>query len=173
VVDITWATPGVFRRVVDWRVAEGVETLSDHLYIFMELAPISTTTAPATQASSTGGRARSSCPPPSWRLKDRNKELLQAAVTLAACGWDARTAQGSADEEAQTLREDMNVACDASMPRSVPGGRHIRSVYWWIPKIADIRTRCVRARKRFQRARRRRIRDEEEISRCYEAYRER
>jgi hypothetical protein len=74
--------------------------------------------------------------------------------------------------EAESLREDMSAACDALMPRSVPGGRHSRSVYWWTSEIAETQTRCVRARRRFQRARRRRIRDEEEISRCYEAYRE-
>jgi hypothetical protein len=150
VVDITWATPGIFRRVMDWRVAEGVETLSDHLYIFMELSPVSTTTAPAMQACSTGGRgARSSRPPPRWRLKERNKELLQTAVTVAAWGWDARTAQGSVDEEAESLREDMSAASDASMLRSVPGDRHSRSVFWWTPEIAETRTRCVRARRRF------------------------
>lgn len=36
VVDVTWSTPEAFRRVSGRRVAEGVETLSDHLYIFME-----------------------------------------------------------------------------------------------------------------------------------------
>ena len=67
----------------------------------------------------------------------------------------------------------MKAACDASMPRSVPGGRSDRCVYWWAPTIADLRANCVRARRRFLRARRRRrIRDEEEISRCYEDCRE-
>lgn len=67
----------------------------------------------------------------------------------------------------------MSAACDASMPRSVSGGRHNRCVYWWTPNIAEMRASCVRARKRPLRARRRRrIRDEAEITRYYEAYRE-
>jgi hypothetical protein len=59
------------------------------------------------------------------------------------------------------------------MPRSMPGvGRH-RCVYWWTPEIAELREGCGRARRRFLRARRRRqTRDEEEISRTCEAYRE-
>jgi hypothetical protein len=37
VVDITWATSELYPRIRDWEVAEGVETLFDHLYIFMEV----------------------------------------------------------------------------------------------------------------------------------------
>jgi hypothetical protein len=37
VVDLTWATPTLDRRIRNWHVAEGVETLSDHLYVHMEL----------------------------------------------------------------------------------------------------------------------------------------
>lgn len=59
------------------------------------------------------------------------------------------------------------------MPRSVSGGRHNRCVDWWTPNIAEMRASCVRARRRLLRARRRRrIRDEAEITRYYEAYRE-
>jgi hypothetical protein len=59
------------------------------------------------------------------------------------------------------------------MPRSVPGGGRNRDVYWWTPEIAELRASCVRAHRRFLRARRRRrTRDEEEISRCYGVCRE-
>ena len=85
----------------------------------------------------------------------------------------ATSALGSIDEEADELHGYMSAACDASMPRSVSGGRSDRCVYWWTPEIADMRASCVQARRRFLRARcRRRTRDEEEISRCYEDYRE-
>jgi hypothetical protein len=56
----------------------------------------------------------------------------------------------------------MSAACDASMPRSIPGdGARNRCAYWWTEEIAELR-----------RARRKRRRDEEEISCCYEGYRE-
>jgi hypothetical protein len=38
VVDFTWATSQLYRKIHDWRMAEGVETLSDDLYILMEVA---------------------------------------------------------------------------------------------------------------------------------------
>ena len=118
---------------------------------------------------------RSKCfrPPPRWRLKERDREMLQAAVSVSAWSWDARRTSGSVDEEAKSLRRDMSAACDVLMPRSVPGYTRDQCVYWWTPEIAETRARCVRARRRLQKARRRRwTRDEEEISRYYEAYRE-
>jgi hypothetical protein len=45
--------------------------------------------------------------------------------------------RGRADKEAGSLREDMSTACDASMPRSVFGGRHNRCVLWWTPEIVE------------------------------------
>nr|XP_033199482.1 uncharacterized protein LOC117161856 [Bombus vancouverensis nearcticus] len=167
VVDITWATPELLRRIHDWRVAEGVETLSDHLYILMEVA---------LGAEDDAGRRRRPGenrrrPPPRWRLKERDKEMLRAATIVSVWSWDARrtTEQGSIDEEAEELRRYMTAACDASMPRSVPGGGRDQGTYWWTPEIAEMRENCVRACRRFLRARRRRLtRDEEEISSCYE-----
>jgi hypothetical protein len=35
--DVKWVTGGLERRIRNWRVAEAVETLSDHLYVLMEL----------------------------------------------------------------------------------------------------------------------------------------
>ncbi|XP_033362398.1 uncharacterized protein LOC117240485, partial [Bombus vosnesenskii] len=174
VVDITWATPELLRRIRDWRVAEGVETLSDHLYILMEVTP-GTEEDDAGRRRRRPGENRRRPPPPRWRLKEMDKEMLRAATIVSAWSWDARRTaeQGGIDEEAGELRRYMTAACDASMPRSVPGGGRDRGTYWWTPEIAEMREDCVRARRRFLRARRRRLtRDEEEISRRYEEYRE-
>jgi hypothetical protein len=101
--------------------------------------------------------------------------MLRVAAIVSAWSWDAQgtTSLGSVDEEAEILQGYMSAACDASMPRSVPGGGRNRCVHWWTPEIAELRASCVRARRRFLRVlRRRRTRDEEEISRCYGVYRE-
>ena len=77
-------------------------------------------------------------------MKERDKDMLRAAVTVSAWSWDARgdnistpptttTTLGSIDEEADELHGYMRAACDAAMPRSVPGDRSERSVYWWTP----------------------------------------
>jgi hypothetical protein len=92
-----------------------------------------------------------------------DRDVLQAAVTVSAWNWDARASQeGGIDQEAESLQRDMSAACDASMPRSIPGGgARNRCAYWCTKEIAELR-----------RARRKRRRDEEEISCCYEGYRE-
>ncbi|XP_033317785.1 uncharacterized protein LOC117215548 [Bombus bifarius] len=91
VVDISWATPDAFRRVSGWRVSEGVETLSDHLYILMEARE-----TPRPGMTSTGdgrgppraGRAR---PPPRWKVKERNEDLLRAAAIATVWSWEVLT----------------------------------------------------------------------------------
>jgi hypothetical protein len=128
---------------------EEVETLSDHLYIMMELT--SETASTGQDRSNTGGPSRSRPPPtPRWRLKERDRDLFQAAVTVSAWSWDARaTQEGGINEEAESLQRDMSAACDASMPRSIRGGgARNRCVYWWTEEIAELR-RIQNAKARF------------------------
>jgi hypothetical protein len=82
VVDITWTTASLHRRIRNWRVVEEVETLSHHLYIMMELT--SETASTRQDRSNTRSPSRSRPPPTSrWRLKERDRDLLQAAVTVS------------------------------------------------------------------------------------------
>jgi hypothetical protein len=75
VVDITWTTASLHRRIRNWRVAEEVETLSDHLYIMMELT--SETASTRQDRSNIRGLSRSRPPPtPRWQLKERDRDLL-------------------------------------------------------------------------------------------------
>ncbi|XP_033356655.1 uncharacterized protein LOC117237116 [Bombus vosnesenskii] len=172
IVVITWASPDAFRRTSGWRVAEAVETLSDHLYIFME----ADTPGPQTWTTGDGrgpprkGHAR---PPPRRKVKEMNGDLLRAAAITTAWSWEAPTTTTETDveKEAENLRRVMTAICDASMPRATPGTVRSRAVYWWNPDIAELRTRCVRTPRQYLRARRWRRRDEEEVSSRYRAYR--
>jgi hypothetical protein len=110
-VDITWATSELYRKIRDWRVVEVVETLSDHLYVRMELALDDEDT------NDTRRGANSSGPPPlRWRFKGRDKEMLRAAAIVSDWSWDARrtTALGNVDEEAENLRRSMSRSILAS-----------------------------------------------------------
>jgi hypothetical protein len=149
-------------------VAEGTETLSDHLYVRMELALNEKRNTRKEGTKRTGPRS------PRWRLKDRDKEALQAAATVSAWSWDARdtTKERTVDEEAEDLWATMSAACDAAMPRVSRSKGPEKTVYWWNPEIAELREQCSQARRRFARAQRRRwTRNEEEISRTYADYR--
>nr|XP_033200817.1 uncharacterized protein LOC117162946 [Bombus vancouverensis nearcticus] len=130
IFDITWASPEAFRRISGWRVAEGVETLSDHLYIFMEVdAP--RPGMPTTNDGRGPPRGRHARPPPRWKIKERNEDLLRAATIATAWSWEASTTTTEADveEEAENLRQAMTAICDASMPRAAPGTVRSRAVY--------------------------------------------
>jgi hypothetical protein len=84
VVDVTWTTVNLHRRIRNWRVAEEIETLSDHLYIMMEL--ISDTASTGQDRSNIRGPSRPRPPPtPRWSLKEKDRDLLQAAVTASTC----------------------------------------------------------------------------------------
>jgi hypothetical protein len=115
VVDITWATSELYPRIRDWRVAEGVETLSDHLYIFMEVVS-EDVDENNNQVARVGASRSGPSQPPRWRLKERDREMLRAAAIVSAWSWDAQgtTSLGSVDEEAEILQGYMSAACDAS-----------------------------------------------------------
>jgi hypothetical protein len=69
-------------------VAEGVETLSDHHYIFMEVVPEDVDKNNNRVAR--GGASRSGpSPPPRWSLKERDRKMLRAAAIVSAWSWDA------------------------------------------------------------------------------------
>lgn len=79
---------------------------------------------------------------------------------------------GPVDQIAVALRRDMEAICDASMPRAGPlgWGEGRRNAYWWTAEIAELRTRCTRARRRFTRARRKRSLRNEDVAGAYWAY---
>ncbi|KMQ92346.1 reverse transcriptase [Lasius niger] len=64
----------------------------------------------------------------------------------------------------------MQEACDAASSRIGPR-KPRRQSYWWQDSVATLRSRCTHARRLWQRAKRRRRRDQEEINDLGEDYR--
>lgn len=166
IVDVTFASPAVARLVREWKVMEGVETLSDHLYIRFDVS-----TNPLTSQSGFPGDLRLNRSPssPRWVLRSMDKEALEEASIVQA--WQSPS-EGSVEieEETKWFREAMFDICDASMSRAKQSPPK-RQVYWWSHEISDLRIRCVAARRQYTRYRRRRRREEEVDAQLYEAYR--
>ncbi|XP_053989863.1 uncharacterized protein LOC128882309, partial [Hylaeus volcanicus] len=76
IVDLSWATPAAARLVSGWRVAEEVESVSDHLYILMDVSA-------APQYHPARGPAPGR-PPRRWALKRLEKDALMAAALAAS-----------------------------------------------------------------------------------------
>ncbi|XP_045455127.1 uncharacterized protein LOC123664653 [Melitaea cinxia] len=76
IVDVSFASPGLARRVRDWRVLDDVETLSDHRYVRFEISA-----RPAVPPSSSRASAEEG---PRWQLQRFDRERLDEAAIVAS-----------------------------------------------------------------------------------------
>ncbi|KAJ0175856.1 hypothetical protein K1T71_009015 [Dendrolimus kikuchii] len=147
IVDVSFASPELARRVQDWRVVTGVETLSDHRYIRFSVS------------------ARNPDPPsreppvgdcPRWALKKLNREAFKEALIVAtwASGPEVNPPDVNVEQEAENLRSLVTGVCDAAMPRR-GRFRPFRKVYWWSPVLEGLRRACNSAHRQYTRHRRR------------------
>ncbi|KAJ0177461.1 hypothetical protein K1T71_007470 [Dendrolimus kikuchii] len=110
IVDVTFASPELARRVRDWRVVTGVETLSDHRYIRFSVSARNPN--PPSRESPVGD-----CP--RWALQKLNRELFREALIVAAwaSGSEMNPPDVNVEQEADNLRSLVTGVCDAAMPR--------------------------------------------------------
>ncbi|XP_070512055.1 uncharacterized protein [Cardiocondyla obscurior] len=158
IVDLTWISSSARAFVRSWRVAEELETLSDHRYILMSLS---------------ASRGTYNSVPPnrnvrwSYRLFDKDKFL----AALGIYTWLDEPIWDSALDGAAWLCEIISGACEVAMPRSGP--RVNTRAYWWSEEIATLRRFSVQTQRRYTRAKRRRHGTVEDTTAAYEAYRTR
>ncbi|XP_032690467.1 uncharacterized protein LOC116853467 [Odontomachus brunneus] len=150
IIDLTWVNGPAVRAVGVWRVAEGIDTGCDHLYIEVILSAISPEVLRRRRERERGRPGR-------WALRKLDEDALKAFI--AAAEWVRGDdpprpilSPDDVEEEAEELGADMERACDASMPRVRP--TPFRSAYWWTEEIAELRRSSVQARRRMQRTRR-------------------
>lgn len=151
IVDLSFATPAVAARVSGWRVLDGVETLSDHVYIRFDVSP---------QRSDRVNRQRNAASPfPRWSVSKMDRDLLIEASIVQAWFAPPVALPVDVEEGAQWFAGAMTSICDAAMPR-VRLRPSKREVYWWSQELANLRGTCVAARRAYTRHRRRRARNE-------------
>lgn len=131
IIDVTFCSPSLSEDM-NWRVCEEY-THSDHLAIRF---CVGRRFQRSTRRSNEWGR--------SWKTKDFNEDLF-----LEAMNWSI----GTADTDAEGLTAVLTRACDTTMPRKLEPKNGRRPVYWWNERISTLRTNCLRARRRAQRAR--------------------
>lgn len=139
IVDITWASSDAARRLSDWKVLTGVETLSDHLYVVMKVR-FAGRNGPRRWEQPTwpsGGGP----PPLRWKWEEWNEDMFEAAAHIVAWASGREQPEDSpVDQVAMALRRDMGDICDASMPRAGPPGggnaqkRILVDGVWHIPE---------------------------------------
>lgn len=142
-MDLTWAIPSVIGSIDGWMVREDLETLSDHVYISFSVGVRSL--RPFRNNRDVGRR---------WNLSKMDKEAFDLSLEWACSSETLEDDDLSARDFSIWMDEAMEEACDASTPRV--GRRHPkRAAYWWSDSIADLKSSCIRARRLWQRGRRR------------------
>jgi len=155
IVDVTFGNPAAARRIREWQVLGGEETLSDHRFIRFDVSDPSMGRLHLPQR----GTARGGTGPPRWVRRKLDKDLLTAAAIVKA--WTGGVANpATPDEGAEKLREALTEICDTAMPRSRPAPDRKTAAYRWTPELAALREECNAARRRLTGAA-----EEEEIPR--------
>jgi hypothetical protein len=116
-VGLTWTKPAASGRVSGWEVL-AEETLSDHLYIVMDVAigDVRDDSSFGTRGSDgSSGRRRKNFP--RWAATHWDEDLIATAAMAVA--W---TEESPVDEETEAgavrLKRDLHAICDSCMPRS-------------------------------------------------------
>lgn len=167
IIDITLGNGRAARMVRTWRVMEGEETLSDHLYVCFGVSDPSMGRLAAAKAEASS-RER----PNRWSLKKIDVDCLRAAAKIKAWIKEPLGPLEDVNDGALALREAATEICDAAMPRCKPMP-HRPAAYWWSQELAELRTDCNRARRVYTRCRRRRRTDEEMEAFLHDEYVER
>lgn len=88
-----------------------------------------------------------------WNLRKFDQDFFRAVLIWGSRNPDAEDTL-DLSQSIGDLDRLMEEACDAAAPRVGPR-RPRRSAYWWSESVAILRTACIRARRTWQRAKRR------------------
>lgn len=166
IVDLTWASPRMERVISNWRVADEIETVSDHKYIVIQISSV-----PYPKGITERDTRRGENYYPKWAVHKMNKDALITAALVKAWTEQPEEETVEVEEEVTWLGDAMTQICDMAMPRIKAPKPH-RQVYWWSDEIANLRQECVRSRRKYTRQRRRRNTNVEREIQLYEIYKE-
>jgi len=141
-VDTSWANERACRLIEKWSVATNVEIFSDHWPIIIGLVG---DVGPARRSRRTGARL------PRWSVARLDSDGLEAGALAAS--WAPLANSLSAEQFTARMSSILSDICDGAMPRAPAGGGLRKPLYWWSADIAELRARCVRARRKLWRRR--------------------
>lgn len=143
IVDLTLCTEDMSARVREWKVQDGMESLSDHRYIQFVLDGNGRARSETTQ-----GRSRY----PKWDHKKMNDDLFKAALITG--NWTENVENRTPEEATHRLMKTLIEAANISMPKIKQECQLRRKAYWWNLETAEARKRCNSARRRLKRTKR-------------------
>lgn len=130
-IDITFASSRIAARV-NWRISD-LYTHSDHCAIAIDIQDeqhyVTTPTRKLT----------------GWKVNTFDKDIFAICM-------ENMEVNGPAEDMAEQLITQITQACNASMIKRRKSANKL-PVYWWCDEIANLRSECVRARRKYTRTR--------------------
>jgi len=155
IVDLTWATATMAKKIKEWKVEVGKLSLSDHNYITFGIDleeknkdKMNTYTA---KKKSMNNRSEKS---PRWKMETLDQEIYDEVLKWK-CSMhnnNGSLEEGGEDNDVEWIRQAMIEAADASMRRARKMTTNKKQVYWWNDNIAEIRNNCIADRRKWTRA---------------------
>lgn len=146
VVDLTWATLDVLRRITGWAVSDR-ESLSDHKSEHISYQ-IRTTKGRPTAST----RATKEMHQPRWNFNKLDAEKF--CLSLEWNREDCPTGEEPAEYQAEWIGRRVKDACDIAAPRS-GSNKPKRQTYWWSEALSELRNTCNSKRRSLTRFNRR------------------
>lgn len=133
IVDISFASSSIAGRI-NWCLSDQY-THSDHYAIIMDIAQEHPPVTAHRRSQTLAG----------WKVNTLDREVFQTMMADMELS-------GPAETMAEDLVKGISRACDASMVRRKTNPKW-QPVYWWNEEIAELRSQCLHARRRYTRTR--------------------
>ncbi|KMQ88867.1 reverse transcriptase [Lasius niger] len=164
IIDLTWSTADINNLIENWRVANEIETLSDHEYILITIGH-------GNRVETTYSRRRPKYPRWKWKNFDLDKFraalIWSCSVSLNEDGNELVTP----DLRERKVRLAMRDACDAATTRA--GGRFAKTqAYWWSEEISQLRKTTIQKKRAWTHAKQRR-RPADQVDNLWSLYKSR
>lgn len=132
VIDIAFAS-NCIANCTTWRISD-LYTHSDHCAIIMDIAHEQHQTINVRTSKLLG-----------WKVNTFDKDVFKASI-------EDMTLNGTPEVMAKQLIGEISRACDVSMVKRKHNVNK-QPVYWWNTEIAELRSECVHARRKYTRSR--------------------
>lgn len=103
IVDLSWSSPDLVSRIVNWSVLEEVETLSDHVYIEIKINSLDTKTSKVRTSNR-------------WNFMKLETELFLETLEMLANAKKPENLEQEPEKYVNWLTEIMTSACNVAAP---------------------------------------------------------
>lgn len=160
IVDRTWASADIMQYITGWQVVSEAETMSDHMNISFNFSHNVSLVRSVSQAKKSSSK---------WNFSKLDIEAFGIALEWACAVGYTNDEESTPEGRQKWIDRIMRNACNIAAPKCGSGRHKPKDCNWWNSSIAELRLKCIKARRKWTRSKRRRV--PEEMSSLERAYR--